>query len=172
MTAHQPRLAEAMSESETFVAPSMYAEDFPPGAVFALGSYNVTEAEIVEFARQWDPLPIHTHSETAQRSSFGGLVASGVHVLGIFQRLHVEALLGRTAVVAGRGTRELWLRAPTRGGDILTASVEFVENSPRRRRGDAAVTLRGTMVNQHGTLVFEMLGELLIQSRTGPSAEG
>ena len=54
-----------------------YAEDYRPGEVFDLGSHQITEAEILEFARQYDPQPIHTDKAFAERSPFGGLISSG-----------------------------------------------------------------------------------------------
>jgi acyl dehydratase len=144
---------------------TLHAEDLPAGTVVPLGSHRVTAHEIVEFGRMWDPLPMHTDPEAARLGAFGGLIASGVHVFAIYQRLHVDGLLGRTAVIAGRRTKEMRLPLPTRPEDVLTGSVEVLEATMRPARGDAVVTTRSTLVNQDGKLVFDMIGEVLIRTR-------
>ena len=57
--------------------PERYFEDFEPGQLLELGSHTVSEDEIVEFARRWDPQPFHVDPEAAKESVFGGLIASG-----------------------------------------------------------------------------------------------
>ena len=57
--------------------PERYFEDYPPGAVFEGGGIPVSEAEILEFARKYDPQAMHTDPEAAARGYFGGLIASG-----------------------------------------------------------------------------------------------
>ena len=63
----------------TFATPidDRYFEDYVPGAVHEFGSIAVEEAEMIDFARRFDPQPFHTDPETAKKSVFGGLIASG-----------------------------------------------------------------------------------------------
>jgi acyl dehydratase len=74
--------------------PTLTFEDFEPGQVYELGSTVVTEKEIVDFARQFDPQPFHLDPEAAKASVFGGLIASGWHTGAIWMRLYVDSLLG------------------------------------------------------------------------------
>ncbi len=62
-----------------FAAPieDRYFEDYLPGAVYEYGSITVTEAEIIDFARRYDPQDIHVDPEAAAHGNFGGLIASG-----------------------------------------------------------------------------------------------
>ena len=83
-------------------APLLYAEDLPVGSTVELGSHAVTLEEMLEFARQWDPQGFHTDPEVAAAGHFGEVIASGIHTLGIYQRLSVEGAVGRWAVIAGR----------------------------------------------------------------------
>ena len=48
-----------------------WLDDYVPGAVHELGSFSVSEAEIVDFARQFDPQPIHVDPDFAARGPFG-----------------------------------------------------------------------------------------------------
>ena len=68
-----------------------YWEDFAVGEVIELGSCSITEAEVLAFARKYDPQPFHTDPEAARRSIFGGLIASGWHTCALLMRLSVEA---------------------------------------------------------------------------------
>ena len=47
-----------------------YFDDFQPGEVIELGSYQVPREEILAFARQFDPQPFHIDEEAARRSIF------------------------------------------------------------------------------------------------------
>jgi acyl dehydratase len=58
-----------------------YAEDIEVCDEFRFGSHTVTKEGIIEFAEKFDPQPFHTDEEAAADSTFGGLVASGWHVV-------------------------------------------------------------------------------------------
>ena len=68
----------------------LYFEDHVPGSVRELGPAVVDEAEIVEFARRYDPQPIHSDPQWARSGPFGGLIASGWHTAAIMMRLLVD----------------------------------------------------------------------------------
>ena len=63
----------------------LYAEDLVIGSAWDLGSYVVTEPEIIEFARQWDPQGFHVDPDVAAAGYFGGIIASGIHTMAIFR---------------------------------------------------------------------------------------
>ncbi|WP_156434768.1 MaoC/PaaZ C-terminal domain-containing protein [Bradyrhizobium lablabi] len=44
----------------------------------------VSKAEIIQFAKQYDPRPFHVDEEAAARSVFAGLSASAAHTFAIF----------------------------------------------------------------------------------------
>ena len=56
-----------------------YFEDYVPGLVVDCGSFTLSEAEIIAFARDFDPQPFHVDPGAAKDGPFGGLVASGWH---------------------------------------------------------------------------------------------
>ncbi|MFB7757528.1 hypothetical protein ACFC18_49500, partial [Streptomyces sp. NPDC056121] len=65
----------------------LYSEDLPRFVDLRqpLGTHMMTEDDIREFAGQWDPLPIHV----GDGEHFGGVIASGLHTLCVYQRLAV-----------------------------------------------------------------------------------
>ena len=80
----------------------LYAEDLAVGQRFEFGSYTISEEEILRFAQQYDPVPIHIDKEAAAKGPFGGLIASGFNTLAIYQRLIVEAVWSKVAGIVGR----------------------------------------------------------------------
>ncbi|HEY9417276.1 MAG TPA: MaoC/PaaZ C-terminal domain-containing protein [Pseudonocardia sp.] len=143
----------------------LYAEDFAAGREFPFGSWTVTEQDILEFAGQWDPLPMHIDRDAADRGPHGGLIASGLHTLVIYQRLVVEALWSRTAVVAGRGFQQLQLRRVVRPGTTLTGRALITDVTPRPDRGDALLVVDGQIVDDEGLVVLHLISEGVIAGR-------
>lgn len=143
-----------------------YFEDVRVGDSTVLGSCTVTEAEIVAFARQYDPQPFHTDPEAAKASFFGGLIASGWHTCAIMMRLSVEAM--QREGLAGVGSPGIdscrWIK-PVRPGDTITVTREIVETRPSRTKPMGLVRSRSEMVNQAGETVLTMVGVSMIARR-------
>ena len=138
--------------------PERFFEDFEPGQVYELGSRTVTEADIIAFARDWDPQPFHTDPEAAAESAFGGLIASGWHTGAMWMRLYVDSLLGGPASQGSPGIEELRWLAPVRPGDTLHGRLTVLETRPSERRpGRGTVRIRGEMENQEGVTVLSLV---------------
>ncbi|WP_078973464.1 MaoC/PaaZ C-terminal domain-containing protein [Streptomyces sp. MMG1533] len=112
---------------------------------------------MLDFGRRFDPLPLHTDEDAAARSRFVGLIASGFHTLAVLQRLLVDAVFSRAAVIAGREISSLRMRAPVRPGDVLRGTMEIVEVRPRDNVA-AVVRSRGALTNDSGAPVLELQG--------------
>ncbi len=147
-----------------------YFEDLSVGQVLDLGRYEVSEAEILEFGRRFDPQPIHTDPQKARSSFFGGLIASGWHTSSILMRLLADTIARERLASAGSPGIERcnWL-APVRPGDVLSGRMEIVGARASRTRPFGIVDARSTLTNQDGTLVLDMLGKGLYGLR--PAAE-
>jgi len=157
-----------MAEREQGSIPSTvrYFEDFHVGQRDDLGSVVVTGADIVAFARQFDPQPFHVDPQAARASAFGGLVASGWHTASLFMRLYVERVLAHAASVLSPGVDELrWLR-PVRPGDTLSARATVLACTPSRTRPDrGTVRILGEMTNHRGELVLRLRSAIVFQRR-------
>lgn len=101
----------------------LYAKDLVPGTTIELGTYRVTRDEIVEFATQWDPQGFHVDEEIAAASPFGGLIASGLHSMAIFQRLAVDGAFSHWAMIAGRSIADVQMTAPVRPDMELSGRI-------------------------------------------------
>jgi acyl dehydratase len=140
-----------------------YAGDLAVGDEFPFGSHTVTSEGIVEFAEQFDPQPFHTDEEAATESMFGGLVASGWHVVSLTNRMLVEDVFDGIALQGGHGTDEVRFHTPTRPGDTLSGVAEIVdiddpESRPHHRDVSFAVTTR----NDSGEDVLTMINHAMV----------
>ncbi|MGO9017293.1 MAG: MaoC family dehydratase [Syntrophobacteraceae bacterium] len=114
-------------------------EDYVVGSVSEFGSITVEEADIIDFARRFDPQVFHTDPEAAKKSFYGGLIASGWHTAAMMMRLIVDHYLPGTASMGSPGIDELrWIR-PVRPGDELSIRVTVLEANRSNSKPDRGV---------------------------------
>jgi acyl dehydratase len=143
-----------------------YFEDYQVGAVYEYGYATVTEAEILAFARQFDPQPMHVDPAFAAAGPFGGLIASGWHTAGIFMRLFADHYLSRVASLASPGIDELRWPAPLRPGDTLRLRTTIIEARVSRSKPDRGlVRTRGELLNSGDAVVLSLTGMNLVRRR-------
>ena len=146
--------------------PSRYLEDFVPGTVFEAGSVRLTEAEIVEFATRYDPQPFHVDAEAAERSIYGGLIASGWQTVALTMRLLVDNVFQGSASMGSPGVDELRWLLPVRPGDTLSVRMVILELVPSRSKPDrGSVKVAYETRNQRGELVQSVIGRGIIARR-------
>lgn len=142
----------------------LHAEDLHEGMEFALGTWTMDEAAIVEFARQWDPQPMHTDPAAAKEGMWGGIIASGLHTLGVYQRLMIEAISNRIATGVGRQLTIKFVR-PVRPGDVLTGTSRIAAITLRGPGRDAIFALHTQLVDQDGNVVLAVELDASVRSR-------
>src|SRR5215475_5374706 len=142
----------------------LYAEDLLEGQQFQLGEYTITEAEILQFANQYDPVPIHTDPAAAAAGPFGGLIASGFNTIAIYQRLVVEAIWKKVAGIAGRSF-EIRLPNPVRPGATLTGQSQIQKITIRPERRNAVVIFKTELVDDNGRCVLIVVLDALVRLR-------
>jgi acyl dehydratase len=132
-----------------------YFDDLELGQTFRTAEVEVTGADIVDFARRFDPQYFHLDQAAAAHSVFGGLVASGLHTLCLSFRLFFDLRLWEQAILGSPGMREVvWLK-PLRPGDRIRAIVEVIELKRSQTKPDrGVVTMRHDTFNQAGEIVF------------------
>ncbi len=101
--------------------------EFQVGQTLEAGPYRVSEAEILDFAKQWDPQWFHTDPEAARQGPFEGLIASGWHTCGIAMRLVVNAYLVGSESYASPGLSHVKWRHPVRPNDRLRLRATVLE---------------------------------------------
>src|ERR1700679_1094734 len=113
-----------------------YFEDYVTGAVYDYGYASVTEPEIIEFARRFDPQPMHVDPEWAATGPFGGIIPRGFHTAGLFMRLYVDHYISRVASLASPGLDEIRWPIPVRPGDKLWIRTTVLETRRSKSRPD------------------------------------
>jgi acyl dehydratase len=150
-----------------------YFEDFPEGLSVELGSVALTSEAIVEFARAYDPQPMHTDPVAAESSIYGGLIASGWHTAVAYMRLLVDSQLGDSESVGSPGIDHLrWLK-PVRPGETLRARFTVVEARLSRSRPDwGIIRSRGEMRNDADEVVMQLEAVNFFGRRPGAADHG
>lgn len=143
-----------------------YFEDYTPGHVYELGTVTVSEREIIDFARQFDPQYFHIDPEKAKSSRFGGIIASGWHTIGVTMRLYVDHYLSHVASLASPGIDEIRWPNPVRPGDILKVRVSVLEARPSGSKPDRGVVrARIESINQRDEQVLSMIAISILGRR-------
>ncbi|NNM96662.1 MAG: MaoC family dehydratase [Candidatus Dormibacteraeota bacterium] len=144
----------------------LFFEDFHPGQRFELGEYRITEAEMLDFARRFDPQPFHIDPVQASATIFKGLIASGWQTAAIWMRLYCDGLLLRAAILGSPGIEELRWLSPVRPGDLLRASVEVISGRPSVRHPErGTLVMRGELRGESGQLKMRLTAWGLIAHR-------
>lgn len=146
---------------------TVFFEDYTPGFCEEFGHYEVTEEEILDFARKYDPQPYHIDKDAARESIFGGLCASGWHTCAMTMRMMVDHLAETGAASLGSpGIDQIrWLK-PVRPGDVLRVRSEVIETRPLKRRpGMGVVKSSYTVLNQDDEPVMTFIGNGFVALR-------
>lgn len=143
-------------------------EDIAVGDTWEFGAHTVAEAEIIEFAESWDPQYFHLDADRAEDSMFGGLVASGLHILSVTFRMIVEDVFSDVAVMGGRGFDTLRIHQPVRPGDTLSGTIRVRDkrvSDSHAERGYVDWEIR--VEDQHGKTVLTFVDLSMIRRRAG-----
>ena len=137
----------------------LYWEDFAVGDTMEMGSHSFTEAEIIEFARQFDPQTFHIDPVAAKNSFFGGLIASGWHTCAIAMRLMVDKYVARSASLGSPGLDNIRWVAPVRAGDTISYRRTTTAARPSESKpGVGLIHSQWEATNQRGETVMTMEG--------------
>ena len=146
-------------------------EDFPIGRFGSFGPRRVTREEILAFAAEFDPQPMHLDEEAARRSMLKGLSGSGWHLCSIMMRMMCDGFIGRTASLGSPGVDEVRWLAPLRPEDDLTLEVEVTEARVSRSRPETGIVTFKMMVrNAAGQALCELVSPIMVARRASGQA--
>jgi acyl dehydratase len=141
-------------------------DDYAAGEEFEFGDYLVTEEEIIDFARRYDPQPFHLDREAAVLSHFGGLVGSGWMTCSILMRILCDHFIPFKSSMGSPGVDEVRWLAPVRPGDRLRARTRIVEVRASQSKPDRGVIFgEHELVNQDGVVVLRERGRGMYKKR-------
>lgn len=147
---------------------NLFLEDLAIGQRWSGGPIAVREADMIRFAAEFDPQPMHVDPVAAAAGRFGGIIASGWHVASLVMRDFIDkAPFGGTPLLGLKVDDLQWL-SPVRPGDVLSIDREIVAIVPSRSKPDRGViTMRMTVTNQVGVVVLSFLNLIQLPTRLG-----
>jgi acyl dehydratase len=144
----------------------LHWEDFAAGNVARYGPRTITREEILAFAAEFDPQPMHADEEAARATMLGGLVASGWHTCALAMRMMADGFVLASASMGSPGVDEVrWLR-PVRPGDTLMVRSTVLETRPSASRpGMGFIKFRHEMLDQADNCVMTLVSSMMIARR-------
>jgi acyl dehydratase len=158
--------------------PRLHWEDFIRGQVTECGSRLITRAEIIAFAAEYDPQPMHLDEAAARASLFGGLVASGWHSCCILMRMLSDDFIGDASFMGAPGVEEVKWLAPIRPEERIRARATVLDTRASRSRPDVGfVKFQFELINAVGQpvmtlVVSSMFGRRAADAARARAAEG
>jgi acyl dehydratase len=141
-------------------------DDFRPGRFGTFGPRHVTREEILAFAAEFDPQPMHLDEAVASRSMLKGLSGSGWHLCSIVMRMMFDGFIGNTASLGSPGVNEMRWLAPLRPGDDLMLDVDVVEARISRSRPETGiVTFKCAVRNAADQALCVMVSPIMVRRR-------
>ena len=141
-------------------------EDFKPGHFGTFGPRHITRDEIIAYAREYDPQPMHLDEVAAKASMLKGLSGSGWHMCSLMMRMIYDGFLHKTASMGSPGVDQMRWLAPFRPGDDLTLDVEVIEvRASQSRPNLGIVKFKFSTRNAKGQTISEMITPIMIGVR-------
>lgn len=148
-------------------------EDFAPGHYGTFGPRHVSREDMLAFAAEFDPQPMHLDEEAAKHSMLGGLSGSGWHLGSLTMRMMFDAFLHRAASLGSPGVETLRWMAPLRPGDDITLDLDVLDCRVSRSRPEMGfVKLKARVSNAAGITLLELVSPLMIKRRATAAAGG
>ena len=146
-------------------------DDMAAGMRFESLGKTLSEAEILDFAFQYDPQPFHIDVAYAETGPYGGLIASGIQTIAVALRMMVQArVFAPETVIGSPGVEELkWLQ-PVRPGDTIRSTGELLDVRASRSKPERGlVRYRMEVLNQRDEVVMTMTSTTIV--RREPAAD-
>lgn len=141
-------------------------EDFDEGHVATCGRYVVGREEIVAFARDYDPAPIHLDDSAAEATRLGGLSASGWHLCCIVMRLAADGFLNDTECLGSPGIDEARFLKPVHPGTVLSLRREVLETRSSKSRPELGlVKFRFELIDPDKNVMMDLVGTVMLGRR-------
>ena len=116
----------------------LFFEQIPVGYQSTMGTWQLTEEEVISFARQWDPQNFHIDKAAAEASVFGELVASSLHIFAICTRLFFDHS-DEIQIMAMLGKDKIRFQQPARSRDLLVYTTECIDARASGSKDDRGV---------------------------------
>jgi acyl dehydratase len=134
--------------------------------VFELGTYELSQKEIIEFAQKYDPFPFHVDEQAAKNTVFKGIISSGWLTGLVWLRMMHDSFLCHETTLGSPGHEEMLWPKPVRPGDRLTGLLEIKESRVSVSKPDLGfVRYTSTLKNQNQEEVFITSSTVIVKPR-------
>lgn len=141
----------------------MYFDELKLGMTVDTAPAVIEKEKMMAFAREYDPIPLHTDEEYAKSTPFGRLIAPGVMSFMSVWAKYLEADFFGKELLAGKSTKIEWLK-PVYADDILTGTAT-ITNLTRRNPKNGLVEVTIEAYNQKGELVLTNVTEAIVKCK-------
>lgn len=142
----------------------MYFEEIALGAEYEIAPVTMQKDEMIDFAKKFDNIPLHTDEEYAKSTIFGGLIAPGVmSFMSVWGKYLETVNIAGDELIAGKSTKIEWLK-PVFAGDVLKSTCT-VSNLVKRNARNGMIELSFEVFNQHGELVLKNVTEMIVKCK-------
>lgn len=141
----------------------MYFDDVKMGMTVDIPPAVIEKEKMMDFARLYDNIPLHTDEEYAKKSPFGGLIAPGMMSFMSVWAKYLEVDLFGDDLLAGKSSKVEWLK-PVYADDILSGKA-VVTSKTLRNEKNGIVELTIHAYNQHGDLVLTNITEAIVKCK-------
>ena len=141
----------------------MYFDDLKIGMTVEISPAVIKKEKMVAFAKDYDPIPLHTDEEYARTTPFGKLIAPGVMSFMSVWAKYLEVDFFGSELLAGKSTRIEWLK-PVFADDTLTGRATITDLVKRNPK-NGLVEISIDAYNQNGELVLRDVTEAIVKCR-------
>lgn len=142
----------------------MYFDDIKLNMTADIAPAVIEKEKMLDFARLYDNIPLHTDEEYAKNTRFGELIAPGVMSFMAVWAKYLEVDFFGEELIAGKSTKIEWLK-PVFAGDELTSKAVVTKLTKRNER-NGIVEISIEVFNQKGELVLTNVTEAVVKCRT------
>lgn len=141
----------------------MYFDDIEIGMTIDIAPAVIEREKMLDFARLYDPIPLHMDEEYAKSTHFGKLIAPGVMSFMSVWAKYLEVDFFGEELPAGKSTTIEWCK-PVFAEDVLTGKATITRKE-RRNAKNGLVEVSITAWNQHGEVVLTDITEAVVKCR-------
>ena len=141
----------------------MYLDDIHLNMEMDIPEVVIDQQRMMEFARLYDPIPLHMDEEYAKNTRFGRLIAPGVMSFMAVWAEFVKLNLFGEELIAGKSTKIEWFK-PVYAGDVLKGKAR-VSDIVRRNAYNGIAVVAVDVYNQHGERVLTDTTESVVKYR-------
>ena len=142
----------------------MYFDDLKIGMTVDTAPALIKKEKMIEFAKDYDNIPLHTDEEYAKTTPFGKLIAPGVMSFMSVWAKYLEVNFFDDSLLAGKSTKIEWLK-PVFADDVLSGKAT-ITNLVKRNEKNGLVEVTIEAYNQNGELVLKDVTEAIVKCKT------